>query len=386
MGVYKSTLSGKRASWRYAFTVGSRADYQQYRQGGFATKAEAVTAEAEKRLEIERQVKVQATGTLGYAISKFFDDRGAELSPKTLDRYRELAAYLHPDLLGLPLADVKAMTLHEEWKRLKERGGHHRRTKELRPLAAKTVRNIASVVSSALSWAVLYGLIPHNPASDSRPPSGPKRKGVALAPSQTELLVSAAPAPWLTDFLEVESGLGVRRGEALALRWSDMGTNPKTGNPAVFIARSLCQVRKTLIWKGTKTGEERWVDYSPSVAAAFGRRRAEQATFRAQFPEYDAAADLIFGGPFGEPLRPDSVSSKVSLLCKKVKMPKGVSLHTLRHSHASQLVADKQDIAAISERMGHSDAGTTLGIYTHAIPGKADLAKAWEELQKKKPQ
>jgi integrase len=165
-----------------------------------------------------------------------------------------------------------------------------------------------------------------------------------------------------------------------------MGTNPKTGNPAVHITRSLCQVRQTLIWKGTKTGEDRWVDYSPSVAAAFKRRKIEQATFQAQFPEYDHAADLIFAGPFGEPLRPDSVSSKVSLLCKKVKMPKGVSLHTLRHSDASQLVADKQDIAAISERMGHSDAGTTLGIYTHAVPGKADLAKAWEELQKKKPQ
>jgi len=256
-------------------------------------------------LEIERETKIKATGSLGHAIAKFFDDRGGDLSPKTLDRYRELAKYLHPDLMGTPLEDIKAMTLHEEWKRLKESGGHHRKTKELRPLAAKTVRNIASVVSAALSWAVLYGLIPHNPASDSRPPSGPKRKGVALAPSQTELLVSAAPAPWLTDFLEVEAGLGVRRGEALALRWSDMGINPKTGNPAVHITRSLCQVRQELIWKSTKTGEERWVDYSPSVAAAFTRRKVEQATFRAQFPEYDHGADLIFAGPFGEALRPE---------------------------------------------------------------------------------
>jgi integrase len=397
MGVYKVILSGKRVSWRYSFTIGSRADYQQFRQGGFATKAEAVSAEAEKRLEIERAVKVKSTGTLGHAINKFFEDRGADLSPKTLARYRELAAYLHVDLLGLPVADVKAMTLHEEWRRLKDSGGHHRKTKALRPLSAKTVRNIASVVSAALSWAVLYGLIPHNPASDSRPPSGPKRKGLALAPSQTELMVNAAEG-WLADFLDVERGMGIRRGEALAIRSADIGVDPVSGKPAVHITRSLGQIKdgtqipvnvqwlgSGLYFKGTKSGEDRWVEFSSTVAAAFERRRQEQARLRT-LHEYDKTSDLVFTGPFGEPLRPDSVSSKVSLHCKRVKMPKGVSLHTLRHSHASQLVADGHNIAAISDRMGHSDAAVTLGIYTHAIPKKEDLAKAWEEIQKKKPQ
>jgi integrase len=252
-----------------------------------------------------------------------------------------------------------------------------------RPLSAKTVRNIASLVSSACSWAVLYGLIIVNPATASKPPSGPKRKGMALAPSQTELLASASSG-WMADFVEANAGLGIRRGEALALRWADIGINPKNGNPAVHITRSLCQVRQSLIWKGTKNGEERWVDIPSSVAAAFERRRQEQAKQRGMLPEYRVDLDLIFADPFGEPLKPDSVSSKVSLLCRRTKMPKGVSLHTLRHTHGSQLLADHAELAAVSERMGHSDPGTTLGIYTHAIPGKSDLAKQWEELQTKK--
>ena len=380
MAVNKTNLTGKRVSWRYEFAIGSRDSRLQYRQGGFATRGEAINAEAAKRLEIERAVKITATGTLRHAIGKFFEDRGPELSPKTLDRYRELAAYMHPDLLALPLADVRAMGLHDEWRRLLAEGGRDRKTKMPRPLSAKTVRNIASVASSALGWAVLYGLIPSNPATASKPPSGPKRKGMALAPSQVHLMVHAAPATWLANFLEIESGLGIRRGEALALRWADLIDGE------AHVTRSLCQVRDKLQWKGTKTGEERNVKIPSSTAVAFARHREEQDQLRAAFPNYDVAADLIFAGAFGEPLKPDSVSAKVSRLCKLAKLPKGASLHTLRHSHASQLVEGGANMASVSDRMGHSDPGTTARIYTHAVPGGPDLAEIWERLQGRKPQ
>jgi integrase len=180
------------------------------------------------------------------------------------------------------------------------------------------------------------------------------------------------------DFLEVEAGFGIRRGEALALRWSDIVDG------VASITRSLCQVRQTLHWKGTKTGEERNVKIPGITMAAFERHRAEQDKARAAFPDYNRSLDLVFADPGGDPLKPDSVSSKVSLLCRSLKLPKGTSLHTLRHSHFSQLVADGADVGAVAARAGHANAGTTLGIYTHAIPGKSDLSDQWEKLQGKK--
>jgi site-specific recombinase XerD len=87
---------------------------------------------------------------------------------------------------------------------------------------------------------------------------------------------------------------------------------------------------------------------------------------------------------FGEPLKPDSVSSKISLLCRKLKLPKGVSLHTLRHTHGSQLIADGADIASVTRRLGHSNSAVTLGIYTHAIPGKSPVG-AVGKLHQRKP-
>jgi integrase len=221
------------------------------------------------------------------------------------------------------------------------------------------------------------GLISTNPATASKPPSGPKRKGMALAPSQVDLMVQAASATRLMDFLEVEAGLGIRRGEALALRWSDIVDG------VASITRSLCQVRQALHWKGTKTGEERNVKIPGVTMAAFERHRAEQDKARAAFPDYNRSLDLVFADPGGDPLKPDSVSSKVSLLCRKLKLPKGASLHTLRHSHFSQLIADGADVGAVAARAGHANAGTTLGIYTHAVPGKSDLSDQWEKLQGK---
>jgi site-specific recombinase XerD len=133
----------------------------------------------------------------------------------------------------------------------------------------------------------------------------------------------------------------------------------------------------------------RRVEIPAVTMAAFERHRAEQNKFRAAFPDYNRSLDLVFADALGEPLKPDSVSSKVSLLCRRLKLPKGVSLHTLRHSHFSQLIAGGADLAAVSARAGHANASTTLGIYTYEIPGKSDLAKQWEEFQTKngeKPQ
>ena len=83
------------------------------------------------------------------------------------------------------------------------------------------------------------------------------------------------------------------------------------------------------------------------------RHRERQNEFRAQAgPAYRADLDLIFANQDGTPLRPNSVSGTVSRICKQVGLPKGASLHVLRHSHASQLAERGVDLPTISERMG----------------------------------
>ena len=104
--------------------------------------------------------------------------------------------------------------------------------------------------------------------------------------------------------------------------------------------RSLTQTNEILDFKGTKTEEPRTITLPISAVAALAAHRNRQNEFREQFgPEYRSDLDLIFANPDGTPLKPDSISSSVSLLFRRLKLPKGKSLHSLRHAHGSHMLA-----------------------------------------------
>jgi len=72
-------------------------------------------------------------------------------------------------------------------------------------------------------------------------------------------------------------------------------------------------------------------------------------------------------------------SPAVSLLCRRLGLPKGASLHTLRHTHGSFLLADGMDLATVSERLGHSSVRVTADIYSHALRGRdQEAARRWD--------
>jgi Phage integrase family len=120
-----------------------------------------------------------------------------------------------------------------------------------------------------------------------------------------------------------------------------------------------------------------------SAIAALNAHRKRQDKFRHQFgPDYRADLDLIFANPDGTPLKPDSISAAVSLLFRRLKLPKGTSLHSLRHTHTSHLLASGVPLPAVSARLGHGSIRTTQEIYSHMIHGQDDeAAKRWEEFQ-----
>ena len=67
----------------------------------------------------------------------------------------------------------------------------------------------------------------------------------------------------------------------------------------------------------------------------------------------------------------------------RLKLPKGASLHTLRHSHGSFLLASGMDLATVSERLGHSSVRVTADVYSHAIRGRdQEAARLWDEFMR----
>ena len=361
-------------------------------ESGFATRREAEDAEAVRRAEELQKYELAKRGgaeiaealptTLAMLLQEFFRQHAAErLALKTNERYREMAASLSPELTAMSLGEITPLHLNREWNRLVKSGGRHRGTKAARPLSAKTVRNIAGVISSAFSRAVKWGLVVTNPVTNSEPPRVKKHLAIALTPAQQSMLLVSATGPWcMRAYLEIAAATGCRRGELLALRWSDIVDG------RAMITRSLTQTRDALEFKCTKTERPRSVALPDSANAVLEAHRQQQGEFRRQFGSaYRADLDLVFANPDGTMLRPDSVSASVSLLFKRLKIPKpkGAALHLLRHSHTSHLLASGVPLPAVSARLGHSSMRTTQEIYGHMIHGQDDeAAQRWEEFQK----
>jgi integrase len=394
MSVYKRKYASGRTVWFYQFSLpgATRQQRQRIFGSGFATKKEAADAETNRRIEERQRRDLKTAGssiaadppkTLSVLLQEVFAQHvDVKLAPKTIERYHEQAAHLDPELLNMPIGEITPLHLEREWNRLLKSGGHSRKTKQPRPLSAKTVRNIAGVLSSAFSRAIKWGLLKTNPVSSSEPPVPKKHKGIGLTVMQTDMLIEAATGPWcIALFLEMAVGLGARRGEVLALRWSDIVDGRAS------ITRSLTQTKDVLEFKGTKTDNPHVAKIPEKTLPKLEAHRKRQNEFRLQFgPDYRNDLDLIFANPNGSPLKPDSISATVSALFKRLKIPKpkGGALHLLRHTLASQMLDSGVPLPVVSQRLGHSSVRATADIYSHAIHGQDDEAvRRWEEYRQR---
>ena len=72
----------------------------------------------------------------------------------------------------------------------------------------------------------------------------------------------------------------------------------------------------------------------------------------------------------GSYMRPTSISRSFTRMRRTLKLPQGITFHSLRHTHASWCLASGVDLKTLSERLGHADPATTLRIYSHLLPGR----------------
>ena len=107
--------------------------------------------------------------------------------------------------------------------------------------------------------------------------------------------------------------------------------------------------------------------------------RNEQDRHRAMFGRDYADNNLIFCQPGGQHYSPDRLGARVAELMRGVGL-NGVSLHSLRHSHASILLSKGVPVSVVAQRLGHADQNITLSIYSHTLPADSRAAaKIWND-------
>ncbi len=373
---------GTRGRRIWAFTLG------EICETGFTSRADAEAAlrtaiekrATEKQRQLE-QVRAREELTLQRYLPMWINDHAARrCSGKTIERYLELAQYLVRELGSTPLNELTPAQIQQAVHNLHDRGGA--KTKEYppgRPLAAKTVRHIGSLLYTALAEAGRLGLlkIPH-PMANKRVllPKLVKRKPAVLDPEKLGQLFPRARGTRLYALLVLAADTGCRRGELLPLRWSDINLESRE----VTIARSLEQTKKSgLRVKSTKSGEPRSIVISEWALEVLKEHRQEQDSDRQLLGRGYHDQDLVFCQPTGAYYSPDRLGARVAEMMRKAGL-QGVSLHSLRHSYASIAISRGVPIPAVSERLGHADQNITLSIYSHALSAdKRAAANIWSD-------
>jgi len=294
-------------------------------------------------------------------------------SPRTKASYEMIIRrHLIPELGSIPLSQLEPRHLQAFYSRQRERG----RVDGKGQLSPRTVRYCHSLLAEALGYAVKMGLLSRNVAQATEAPRPDHKVMPTLAPEDIPRFLEAAQeTPYYTLFyLLLHTGL--RRGEALALRWKsiDLGLVSLGVSAYLSVTETAYKLDGTCIIKEPKTSKSRRrIALSPSLALVLRQYRAEQEAQRTLLRKPLTDEDFVFAHPDGTPLDPSTVSHTFNKVLRRAGLPH-IRLHDLRHTHASLLLQAGTHPKIVQERLGHSSIRVTLDTYSHVMGGLQEVA------------
>lgn len=324
------------------------------------------------------------------------------VSAKTLERYSELLRlHVVPYIGQQAMQKLTSGDLQCLYTKLRTIGRLRSKTKrsaaelaqpaKVEGLAERTVLHVHRVLSQALSQAARQRVIVRNPADDAKAPrpeagqaaDGEEGAGEVIKALEREPLVALLRGlrdEWIFPIATTDAGTGMRRGEILALRRSDIGLDART----IRIERAVEETNKkgrdgkTIRFKAPKNkSSKRTISIDPGLAAFLRGHMARQAEEALKLGTHPARDWLLFPKSIAEPttpIRPRNVSKRFSILAARLGFP-GLRFHDLRHTHATLLLTAGVPINAVSQRLGHSTPVITLTVYGHVLP-RADAQAA----------
>ena len=305
--VTKRARKGGKASWGYVFDAGRDESGRRVQptKSGFETKRQASDALRQAIAEFEAKRNAAPISDIP-TFAAFFErwmreHAGRKCAAKTIERYGELGAYAirQPvDIAGVvqPLGDLRLdqlgpMQMELMVNGLRDHGGQ--KTKQYpngRPLSAKSVRHIASVVHGCFEKAFKWQLIDRNPMARVELPVVIRRTPRIVEKDSARKLLTRARGLRLYPFIMLCLASGARRGELLALLWTDIDFETGLMN----VTKSLSQTRAGLRVKSTKSGRPRRFAVPVAALDALREHRVQQDRDRRMFGNDYEENQLVF--------------------------------------------------------------------------------------------
>lgn len=359
-------VGNRIVAWQVVIELGKGPDGKRNRwtQVVYGTKAEAETIRARKEAEVLAGTFVPRVVV---TVEDWLEEWLEAYAPKkagavTVEGYERICrSHITPVLGSLRLAELTPEAVERFYTMQSRRG-----------LAGRTVLSHHRVLNAALKRAVRVGRLSVNPLDRVDAPKAEAHQPRALDAAESVELLTALDGAELHVPALLALRCGLRRGEVLALRWSDVdldacrlrverACDPARANRGAYKAPKSKQGRRT-------------VPFGEDVQAALRAHRKAQRERKLRLGVAYQEHGLVVCHDDGTPWDP----SRFSNAWQEAREDHGieVSFHELRHSYCSQLAAIGVPIGTAQALMGHADPMTTQRAYTHLLDGQLEDAAA----------
>ena len=332
---------------------------------------------------------------------EYLNKNKARLSPKTFERYKGLLNSINENIGAYKLGSIQPHHITSYYDSLLKEGANKRTGGALAP---RTILHTHRLISLIFNWAEFQGIIQNNPMRRVKAPKVQKSEAKFLEKEDLQKLVIAIEEEdiqWKTMMLLFLYS-GARRGEILGLEWKDIdfprsiitinrtsqyikGMGIITKSPKNETSKRSIKLdpegikllSEYKIWWSSeklKLGDGWQVVYNSGKSYHYCQKCS--SCTRSQLINHMycgnadckdmASANRLFIQANGVPMHPDSIGWWVIRFIAKYNLPK-FSVHTLRHTFVTNLIANNVPLSTVSKIVGHSNTTTTANIYSHSI-------------------
>ena len=350
-----STERAARSAMTVAMGKAAKGELLTKREQRQAKAAAVAAAEAAAR-EAESRIRT------GAYLDQWLDRRG-NIRPSTRLGYRVIIdSHVKPVIGEIPLQDLTRHDVRAVLERMAEPG------QDGRTRTVGTLARARSLLTGALKVALREDLVAVNVAAGVEIPEraavghATGRKATLTAEQARTFLELADVTPF-GPVLRFTSRTGLRRGEAVGLRWDDVDLDEAVAH----IRRSLTVTQGQVSEAGPKTeAGMRFVGLDCVTVALLRevkRAQAQQALVLGAGYRFNPGG-FVFTRPDGAHLRPDSITQAARRIADAMGLAE-IHLHSLRHTRGTTFLEAGIDIKIVSDQLGHSDVAFTQRTYQH---------------------
>ncbi len=337
--------------------------------GGFDSEESALLARDEARVALRKRTYVPPSQRTveEFLISWLCTIHKQQLKPTTFTSYeRIIRNHIVPAVGKIRLGDVKPSDIQKLYNSLLTKEGRYGKT-----LAPRSAQYAGAILKKALRYAVeVEGLLAFNPASRV-----PLPKSVPVVPTpwsfdELRVFFDIARDHRLFFFFRLSAFTGARRGELLALKWSDFDGKAITINKSRVHAQNAVVEQNST--KGGKGGQRR-VALDPETVQLFNEHRKRQLEERLLMGAGWVEGNYVFTQENGEPLDLGTPTHLFRKLSDRAGL-RPIRLHDLRHLHATELLRLGEPLHIVADRLGHKDPMVTATVYAHISSEQKETA------------